>query len=145
MPEGFQIVAAFLHSASFSAKDRDSTVTLSSGDNAVTVANDDGDGVTTENEFISLGETMGSSDLEAFRANVTGFVSNVIEDRDIDAVRDIAALDGDGFLMLDFGNGDTLTFVNVDNVERIIGEVSFIRGSTTEGGRRAIVGPFLVK
>ncbi|MDR9394281.1 MAG: Ig-like domain-containing protein, partial [Roseovarius sp.] len=84
VPEGSEVEAAFLHASSYSAPGEDPTVTLASGENAVTVANDDGDGVTTANEFISRGETEGASNLEAFRANVTGFVDGVIGDGGVD-------------------------------------------------------------
>ncbi|WP_297767970.1 VWD domain-containing protein [uncultured Roseovarius sp.] len=82
VPEGSEVVAAFLHASDFSGS-ADPTVTLSSGEQAITVENDDGDGITTPNEFISLGVTSGFS-LQAHRADVTEFVSGVIGDGDVD-------------------------------------------------------------
>jgi len=43
-----------------------------------------------------------------------------------DDLRDLAGLNADGFLILDFGNGDTLTFTNITNTGAILDEVSFI-------------------
>ncbi|WP_430450488.1 hypothetical protein [Rhodophyticola sp.] len=37
-----------------------------------------------------------------------------------------AGRDADGFLILDFGNGDTLTFTGVTNTGAILDEVTFI-------------------
>ncbi|GAW37114.1 hemolysin, chromosomal [Roseovarius sp. A-2] len=45
---------------------------------------------------------------------------------DVEDLRDISTLDADGFLLLDFGNGDTLTFTGITNTGAILGDVSFI-------------------
>jgi Ca2+-binding RTX toxin-like protein len=45
---------------------------------------------------------------------------------DADDLRDFAALDFEGFLLLDFGNGDRLTFAGVPLTDAILDEVSFI-------------------
>ncbi|KAL7521438.1 hypothetical protein ACHAWF_000290, partial [Thalassiosira exigua] len=45
---------------------------------------------------------------------------------DVEDLRDISTLDADGFLLLDFGNGDTLTFTDITNTGAILGDVSFI-------------------
>jgi Ca2+-binding RTX toxin-like protein len=37
-----------------------------------------------------------------------------------------ATRDADGFLLLDFGNGDTLTFTDITNTGAILDDVSFI-------------------
>ncbi|WP_218145649.1 VWD domain-containing protein, partial [Roseovarius lutimaris] len=80
VPEGSEVIAAFLHATTFSSF-TDPTVTFSSGDQAITVVNDNGDGITAQNEFIPLGVTDGFT-LEAHRADVTGFVSDVVGDGD---------------------------------------------------------------
>ncbi|GAW34785.1 bifunctional hemolysin/adenylate cyclase precursor [Roseovarius sp. A-2] len=41
-------------------------------------------------------------------------------------LRDISSLDADGFLLLDFGGGDTLTFTGITNTNAILDDVSFI-------------------
>jgi hypothetical protein len=45
---------------------------------------------------------------------------------DAEDLRDISTLDADGFLLLDFGNGDTLTFTGITNTGAILDDVSFI-------------------
>jgi Ca2+-binding RTX toxin-like protein len=45
---------------------------------------------------------------------------------DVEDLRDISTLDADGFLLLDFGNGDTLTFTGITNTGAILDDVSFI-------------------
>lgn len=42
-----------------------------------------------------------------------------------DDLRAIASINTDGFLMLDFGNGDTLTFTGITNTGAILDEVTF--------------------
>jgi hypothetical protein len=38
----------------------------------------------------------------------------------------LSSLDADGFLLLDFGNGDTLTFTGITEIGAILDDVSFI-------------------
>ena len=45
---------------------------------------------------------------------------------DAEDLRDIAALDFEGFLVLDFGGGDRLTFTGITNTIAILDDVSFI-------------------
>ncbi|GAW35550.1 bifunctional hemolysin/adenylate cyclase precursor [Roseovarius sp. A-2] len=45
---------------------------------------------------------------------------------DAEDLRDISTLNDDGFLVLNFGNGDTLTFTGITNTDTILGDVSFI-------------------
>jgi hypothetical protein len=45
---------------------------------------------------------------------------------DAEDLRDISSLDADGFLLLDFGGGDTLTFTGLTNTGAILDDVSFI-------------------
>jgi Ca2+-binding RTX toxin-like protein len=45
---------------------------------------------------------------------------------DAEDLRDISSLDADGFLLLDFGGGDTLTFTGITNTGAILDDVSFI-------------------
>jgi hypothetical protein len=43
-----------------------------------------------------------------------------------DDLRALSSLNADGFLVLDFGGGDTLTFTNITNTGAILDDVSFI-------------------
>jgi Ca2+-binding RTX toxin-like protein len=45
---------------------------------------------------------------------------------DVEELRDISSLDDNGFLVLDFGNGDTLRFSGITDVATILDDVSFI-------------------
>jgi hypothetical protein len=43
-----------------------------------------------------------------------------------DDLRALASLNADGFLVLDFGGGDTLTFTGITNTGAILDDVSFV-------------------